>query len=317
MIVEGILATTHLLADGHKLSKQALDGMASEINEAEWSIPANVEHDHTLPPIGKTISAEVRSLEDGEFALVATSEIFEEPDPMRLNDGSNALLWQSQEDSRPFKMAETECSESILVSYSHQGFSDSGDEEEFQALVRCKPGFASASQPIIQRSIDAGTLFLVLLPFVGLLGTMTVHKLADRMSDRFANELMELYDVIRKAVISLAKDRFDHFRLVTVVVTSGGTPEVEFVAKVADAGPVISALTLSELESSIDRAIDLYHSVDASKVQFILGKSGKWDFNFLLTGTGQVIGSPASYTRQVEKLNAMDRTQSNSGQNAC
>ena len=317
MIIEGILATSHLLSDGHILSKQALDGMASEINEAEWSIPSNLEHDHTLPPIGKLISAEVKSLQDGEFALVATSEIFEQPVEISLNDGSTAFVWKSQADSRPFKSAETECSDSILVSYSHKGFSDPGDEDEFRALVRRKPSFESEYQPIIQRSVDAGTLLLVLLPFVGLLGTMTAYKFADRMSDRFADELIGLYDVIRKAVIGLAKDKLNHFKLVTVVVTSRGIPEVEFVAKVADADPVISALTLSELENSIDRAVDLYHSVDARKVQYILGESNKWDFNFLLTGTGQVVGSPASYTRQVEKLNALDRTQSNSRQIAC
>ena len=312
MIIEGILATTHLLADGHKLSKQALDGMASEINEAEWSIPGNVEHDHTLPPIGKIISAEVKSIEDGEFPLVATSEIFEKPATVNLSDGSTGFMWRSHEDSRPFKSAEAEHPESFVIIYSHQGFEDPDIEKGFVDLVNQKTKFESPSQPLIQRSVDPGTLLLVFLPFVGAVGTMTAYKLAERMSDRFADELVDLYDVIRNGVIGLAKDKIDHLRLVTVVVTSRGIPEVELVAKVADPSPVISALTQAQLETCVDKAVDLYHSIDARKVQFILDESGQWEFNYLLTGTGQVIGSPMSYTRHVQRLKAMNRTPSDS-----
>ncbi len=312
MITEGTLATTHLLADGFRLAKQVLDDWALEINEAEWALPGNLEHDLTLPPIGKSISAEVKPLEDGEYALVTRFEIFEKPVELKLNGGSIGFLWQSQQDSRPFKSAETDRSGSFVVSYSHQGFDDPQTEEDFLALVSQKPRFESSSQPLVQRSVDPGTVILVLLPFLGAIGTMTAYKLADRISDRFAEELVDLYDVIRAGVIGIVKDKVDHFRAVTVEVTSRGIPEVEWVARVSDADNVIPALIQAELEKCVEKAVDLYHSIDARKVQFILDESGQWEFNFLLTGTGQVIGSPVSYTRQVERLEAMDRTRSNS-----
>ena len=302
MIIEGTLATTHLLADGYCLAKQVLDDWAFEINEAEWALPGNLEHDLTLPPIGKSISAEVKRLEDGEYALEARYEIFENPVELMLSNGSIGFLWQSQQDFRPFKSAEPDRSGSFVVSYSNRGFSDPNGENDFLALVNQKPKFESSPGPIIRRSVDPEALLLVLLPFLGVVGAVTAQKLADRISDRFADELLDLYEIIRAGVIGLAKDRIDHFRSVTVVATSRGTPEVEFVAKVNDPTRVISALTQEQLGGAIDRAIDLFESTDARKVQFILNESAEWDFNFLLTGSGKVIGSEASYTRQVTEI---------------
>ena len=316
MIIEGVLATTHLLNDGYKLTKEALDDFAIQINDRNHALPGNLEHDHTLPPIGKSIFAEVKPLRDGEYALVHTSEIFENPEGVRLDDGSTAFIWQSSIDSRPFKSAETELSDCFVITYSHLGFGDPQTEEDFLALVSQKPGFESPSQPLVQRSVDPGAVILVLLPFLGVIGTMTAHKLADRISDRFAEELVDLYDVIRAGVIGIVKERVDHFRAVTVEVTSRGIPEVEWVARVSDADAVISALTQAELERCVEKSVDLFHSIDARRVQFILDESGQWEFNYLLTGTGQVIGSPMSYTRQVQRLEAMDSTRSNQDNNA-
>ncbi|MFG6062188.1 hypothetical protein, partial [Salmonella enterica] len=74
---QGIAATTHVDSHGMKISKEALDQLAEDIKKGE-SVPAiHIEHDTTLPPIGKVIDGLVEKRKDGEYQLVITQELFD------------------------------------------------------------------------------------------------------------------------------------------------------------------------------------------------------------------------------------------------
>src|SRR5690606_31908993 len=40
-------------------------------------IPMGVEHDPRIPPLGRMLHTDVEKLEDGEYALIGTAELFE------------------------------------------------------------------------------------------------------------------------------------------------------------------------------------------------------------------------------------------------
>lgn len=84
---EAIMATTHVDRHFHRFSKQSLEGMLKDISGACRPI-INVEHDTTLPPIGKVLSGRVLLREDGEYELVAVQEIFEKTIWTELEDGT-------------------------------------------------------------------------------------------------------------------------------------------------------------------------------------------------------------------------------------
>lgn len=77
MIQKGVAATTHKDLHGDILTKECIIQMANDINNAKFATGAGVDHDLLALPIGKTISAEVVLLDDGEFELNITQEIFE------------------------------------------------------------------------------------------------------------------------------------------------------------------------------------------------------------------------------------------------
>ena len=64
MIQEGIATTTHKDLHGDILTKEVLIKMASDINDSEFATGAGVDHDLLALPIGKTISAEVVTMDD-------------------------------------------------------------------------------------------------------------------------------------------------------------------------------------------------------------------------------------------------------------
>jgi len=74
-VVKVRLMTTHLDKHGERFTKEALECAKRQIDEA--IIPQGIEHDPRIEPIGRILSAEIIQLGDGEFALEATNEIFD------------------------------------------------------------------------------------------------------------------------------------------------------------------------------------------------------------------------------------------------
>ena len=93
---ERVLATTHLDNHNQRFSRQALESMVKQINKQY--VPMGIEHDPRVPPIGRAISAKPEQADDGEYRVVATTEVFEAGDEIPLkNDGREIPLHRYDE----------------------------------------------------------------------------------------------------------------------------------------------------------------------------------------------------------------------------
>ena len=81
------MTTSHVDLHGEIMHPKALKGLARQIREQYMSI--NINHDIRYPPIGRVVSSEVIKLQDGEYALQGTLELFEESDSLEslIGDG--------------------------------------------------------------------------------------------------------------------------------------------------------------------------------------------------------------------------------------
>lgn len=68
------LATTHLDKHNERFTMNALENIVKQTNKG--IIPIGVEHDPRIPPQGRVIKAELVLLEDGEYAVEGTAEVF-------------------------------------------------------------------------------------------------------------------------------------------------------------------------------------------------------------------------------------------------
>ena len=59
---------------------------------------------------------------------------------------------------------------------------------------------------------------------------------------------------------------------------------------------------LDSLEKPLKTAQECKDKLGAERVQFLLNKSGEWEFNYLLTDKGQVIGTIESFSRQAHQF---------------
>jgi hypothetical protein len=84
------MATTHVDRHGDKMTLDALQGMAQQIEQ--HYLPITLEHDIRHPPVGRVVSGKVTRLSDGEYALEATIEVFEEDDSLESLAGDGRQL---------------------------------------------------------------------------------------------------------------------------------------------------------------------------------------------------------------------------------
>jgi hypothetical protein len=84
------MLTTHVDLHGDKFAFEGLEPMAEAFNKNY--LPLTVEHDVRIPPIGRISSAEIVPLEDGEYAVDGTVEIFEKADTLASLAGDGRTL---------------------------------------------------------------------------------------------------------------------------------------------------------------------------------------------------------------------------------
>lgn len=89
--------TTHLDRHGERFPLEALESAKSQLEKN--IITHGVEHDPRIEPVGRVISAEIVKLDDGEFALEATSELFDELDKLEEINDRELLIHEYSENS--------------------------------------------------------------------------------------------------------------------------------------------------------------------------------------------------------------------------
>jgi len=86
---KAILTTTHVDSHFEKMSLSALESIVDLINRCHS--PFVVEHDPRIPPIGRVLDARIKQLEDGEYGVEATIEVYEQGEEIPLIDDSKEI----------------------------------------------------------------------------------------------------------------------------------------------------------------------------------------------------------------------------------
>ena len=98
-LVEVILSTTHIDRHNERMSKSALESMVEQIKAN--IIPAGIDHDPRIPPVGRIKDAKLQKRTDGEYEVIGIIEMFEPGDEIPL---SNRRLTIRKPDSKEFEL---------------------------------------------------------------------------------------------------------------------------------------------------------------------------------------------------------------------
>src|SRR6266540_2079475 len=125
-----LAATTHVARDYTHLTKEALEEFAQSYNR-DRVLPLNIEHDLTLPPVGKILRAWVAPLEDGEHGLFVEFDEFDQRGVISLPGGAELIVERSSSDQRPFISLHTTAPAQLDVAVDLANFAT---REDYQAL---------------------------------------------------------------------------------------------------------------------------------------------------------------------------------------
>lgn len=80
----------HLIQSGEHpgvtITREAVESTVEQLKRGP--VPSFIEHDHTLPPVGRVVGGRIAELENGEIAAESIMEIFEETSPASIHSES-------------------------------------------------------------------------------------------------------------------------------------------------------------------------------------------------------------------------------------
>lgn len=299
-----VLATTHLDRHFMKITKEALEGAAEDLN-AGRRLPSTIEHDLTLPPFGKTLRVWVEPREDGEYQLVAEREIFDDVLWAELDNGVRLFKQESQTDRYPFVDRYSRMTDDIFLAYDWVNFDSKQDIKLFIEDIKSQSELEFKTDIFGRKSLVPDPEFLIgIAKVIGtyLIAKNVLSKVGDKVLELAAEDVAKFYTFVKAVVSSAVKYARPRGRPITYVFVARGNPTLEFIARSSNADLVISAISLEKIEAALSQA-DFYHNtLGAVKIQYLLNTEGRWEFNYLLTDTGAVIGTAESLARRAEQF---------------
>jgi hypothetical protein len=305
MKIKSVVATTHVDKHNTLITKEALEGMAQDLKHS-GKVPAfNIEHDSILPPIGKVIDGWVEKRDDGEFQFITISEVFENKTEIRLPDDSVAYLEALETDVRPFSLRETEYTlrePSIYVDLAN--FSSVKEYEKFNNEIKEVGEFKAE---IIGRKsfIPDPEITITILQYVlgSAIGIKIIEKLLDKATETVTEDVATTaYGVIKKAIVSISNYAIPKNRPITYIFLIPGEINIELAVRTNDPKIAINSISQEKISCVLEKVESYLDILDISKVQFLYDTKEEWEFNFLLTKKGEVIGSPMSHKKRAKKI---------------
>lgn len=299
-----VVATTHLDRHFMKITREALEGAAEELN-AGGRLPSMIEHDQTLPPFGKTLKAWVEPRDDGEFQLVVERETFEEILWTELGDGTKIFKQESATDRLPFVDRYADVAGDLFLSYDWMNFDSKSDIKAFIEEIKSESGAEFTANVFGRKSLIPDPEFIIgIAKVIGayLVARNVLNKVGDKVLELAADDAAKFYEFVKASVVSAVKYARPKGRPVTYVFVARGNLTLEFIARSSDADLVISAVSLERLEAALSQARFYFESLGAVKIQYLLNSDGKWEFNYLLTDTGAVIGTEKSLRSRAKRF---------------
>jgi len=300
MIVKGVMATTHIDKHNCRLTKETLEEMANNICNSDYVPSMSIEHDLTIIPIGKVIKGEISPCEDGEFALQMDSELFEDYSSIKGPEEETYYCASSEIDRRPFADTEIEENDKFTISLDPVNFEDNDyvDIKSYlsnECSVNTETHMRKAliPEPEIVFQLLCGTLFY-------WTGKKVLEKFAEKVSDDIANS----YDYIKKAICKITGKMIPKNRPTTYVFKECDEEVLELVIITERTALVLGAIQpdkINDIMSAI-KTLKVFFDEKIAKIQFLFDESkDKWEFNYLTTDQGIVIGTEKCY-KKTKKL---------------
>ncbi|HEY3296658.1 MAG TPA: hypothetical protein VGL38_14600 [bacterium] len=294
---EVIIATTQMSRHGFCITRDYLERASQDIR-LKGCMPIDVEHIHTVPPIGRIAETRVVALDDNVYALVAKLEYFELERPYVLPSGDPVVWRRVNGPSHPFA---SDASPPAILGIQYDPV-NIDSEDDLQFIKAALPMDGAAVFSPFSRNARIPDPELIIAVGEALVKLFLVKYVLKPIAEEIGRQISAEFGVFMRSTKSVcarwAQRAIPLGKCRTYIVHIAGTPEIDLAAETADVDLFLGALTEEKTGEAIRHAHDLHQHIAATKIQYLLDGDGHWKFNYLLTSEGDVIGTPLSFDRQ-------------------
>ncbi len=307
MKYSAVVATTRIDKQNMKFTKELLDKTADSINNGNEAVRMGLEHDIMIPPLGKTVGAKVERMEDDEYELIVTQELFNEHKKVSLPNGEIAYKQSLKNDRRPFVVHKyEETPGQIIIHTDYMNFNSKEEREmllkEINEAGNIESIYAGRKSALPDPEILITLSHDAILYYVGY---KVASKILNKVCDKIAEDVSQIYDVIKVSIIGMAKYAIPKNRPITYIMEVPGEPIIQLIVRTSDEKIALSSMQKDKVKSCIKRSMEIHEVFNTDEIQFIFNEKQEWEFNYLLTKNGEVIGTPDSFNRREKLIKTM------------
>ena len=305
----GRLVTTGVVERGGigiRLAKEVIESTADQLN-GERALPLNIDHNPLCMPVGKIGKAWVESF-GNEYAVMAHIHVEENArDAVHIKSGTELVVLGFTEEPRPFFRAFKDVGENqVKVSVDLANFDSPENHATFVDAVKNIDDeiacgnigrYAAEPNPLIQLILSHSAIGAALgiglwtfrraEKFVRYTIDETLRKIADDLSESLSRK-------IKQIVKAYQNRRSDDDRRVLVEVVVPGDMNLVLLVEITH-DEDFPAINLDKLTAEMEKYGDLLQQ--AEEAVFARTEAGEWEFQYLTTRKGQVLGTVKCYKR--------------------
>lgn len=284
---------------GTVFTKEALESGLKFINGPRKP-RLGLEHNRTIPPLGRINNGEVVQGSDGAYYLIADQEFFDTIEKLTLPNGLELIRESCQDHNYPFTECTYENNENVQIQYDYVNFQSYENCKDFIKNLKSENelDFEESSYGRKAEIPDPEIVIRLTEILVIALG-ISLRKIPEKLGEAVGDDLVKFYklltNTIKKSVQELIpKKRPIHFVVELPIEKS----VVELIVITRDADLAINAFNQAVISQFIEEIKICIIHFNAEKIQYILNENKVWELNYLLTNDGKVIGTKKAFKRR-------------------
>lgn len=304
-----ILSSTHVDRQGDKMMKSALDSMLPQLN-GKRKPRIGLNHIRTFPPFGAITNGEVFLGQDGEYYLSAEMLYFDQQDIIKLDDGTELLKESFSEGEYPFIECEENEAPQLSVKTDPANYETGKDLKEIIDTAKQESGLDFKTEIFRRKALlpDPETTITITTILAVTLG-LVKSKVAEKVGEAVGEDLAKFYKFVSKMAVETIKKAKPANRPKSFVIEYPNSEcDIELVITTHKHDDVVTSLALEKL-SSVAEKVEKLKNLDPEKIQFVYSDNKEWEFNYLLSKTGAVIGTIKSFNKRNELYNKILKKQ--------
>ena len=298
MLIKNIITGNERDLHNEQIPVDELETIAYNLSKSERAVRLGLQHNPTIMPVGKVIGGKIVEYEKGHIGIEADIDIFiDEFDQISFDEKEVLFIGKSKIDSRPFMNQVTADGQKHCLMVNP--LIVTGDD--YSEIVRCIDQEDDFDlKELIQKSVFNDCQVWLSLA-IGTLGVLTAKKTCNKLSNQISDDVVKAYEKVKKVLFNIA-GKILCKKQTTYVISEPEQP-IELVVIVSDAGELFKAFDVLE-NGEITLLYQKYNNYlrgEIDKIQFVYNsKEGVWVLNYIITCTGQVIGTYKAYNNAVK-----------------